>query len=262
MKTNTIECLKKIFARLTESRVFNLGCKPGIKVTLLRWATVIVYGVLAGLLVHLFFILLVQILPAWFFSFKFPPSISIAFHIAYGFIAALSVIHIQDRYYLRFRRLNSCVNIGATLLYPTLHFSVLFGLLTLVAIVSSTPELNVSLAQPPFIIFTGAFVAAYAAIQVIRNENINSDEKKKEGSEETKIIDFLTCDDTTFKDWIMKDKSETRLDFFDRSAYVERIKDHLESSDAGKRGQVLLGEFGSGKTSIINYVKSSLDQEE
>ncbi|MDF1642451.1 P-loop NTPase fold protein [Thalassolituus oleivorans] len=261
MKFNTIEYLKKIFARLTESRVFNLRCKPGIKVTLLRWATVVTYGVLAGLFVHLFFVQLVQILPAWFFSFNFAPSLSVALHIAYGFIAALSVIHIQDRYYLRFRRINSCIHIGATLLYPTLHFSVLFGLLTLLAIVSSTPELNVSLAQSPFIIFTGAFVAAYFGIQVIRNEKLNSERAKKEVHKETKIIDLLTCDDKTFEDWIMKDKSETRLDFFDRSPYVDRIKEHLKSSDAGKRGQVLLGEFGSGKTSIINYVKSSLDQE-
>jgi hypothetical protein len=264
MKSKTIESFKKIFTRLTDSRVFDFGKVPGLKVTLLRWCTVLGYGVLAGLSTHLLFVQLVQILPSWFFGFNFSPVVSVALYLAYGFIAALSVAYLQDRYYLRFRRSGLYINIGATLLYPTLHFSVVSGMLALVAIVSVTPDLKASLVQSSLVVFAGAFIAVYAVLQIGRNEKLSPENTKLANQGQLKqntTIDLLNCDAKTFKDWFINEKSEDALDFFDRSPYVARIKERLESTDAGKRGQVLFGEFGSGKTSIINYVVSELDQE-
>jgi len=74
-----------------------------------------------------------------------------------------------------------------------------------------------------------------------------------------------TIKDTTNEDflgWLQNDKPSFQFDFYDKTSQAERILRILARDDSpSERGQILFGDFGSGKSTIIKSVQKKLEQE-
>lgn len=74
-----------------------------------------------------------------------------------------------------------------------------------------------------------------------------------------------TIEDTTKEDflgWLQNDKPSFQFDFYDKTLQAERILRILTRDDSPtERGQILFGDFGSGKSTVIKSVQKRLEQE-
>jgi GTPase SAR1 family protein len=62
------------------------------------------------------------------------------------------------------------------------------------------------------------------------------------------------------EEWITTEFPKKIIDFYDRSALVERMTERLTNNDT-RRGQVLFGEYGSGKTTVIRQIEEKLKKD-
>ncbi len=62
--------------------------------------------------------------------------------------------------------------------------------------------------------------------------------------------------------WLQDESPSIDVDYFDRiDKYAKRINDRLENSSRYTRGQVIVGDQGSGKSTIIEIIKTMLDKD-
>ncbi len=75
-----------------------------------------------------------------------------------------------------------------------------------------------------------------------------------------------TIGDTTNEDflgWLQNDKPSFQFDFYDKTPQAERILNILtkKTYSSGSRGQILFGDFGSGKSTVIKLIQEKLEKE-
>lgn len=294
MKLEVIKCARGILQRLKEPRVFQFKLKyniqPTLQVTLTRWATLLLYGWLAALVVYLFLPLIILIRPSNLLSLNGHLGWYWALLLTHVLISVMVVLYLQAKLYIRLPRrtftCGYCFDIQSFLRYPSLHLAVIFGVVFLfwlsgagldalhansgnvfiVAIEKATllfSQESAARHSTPAVSAFGLFLflIIYGLFSVVRNEmTLRKENEKTNGSDQKTPLDLLTCSDPQFIKWFSTEKDEIILDFFDRRPYVNRIFNRLVSEEYRNKGQVLLGEFGSGKTTIVNMVKNQLDE--
>jgi len=288
---NIFRCLLGAIQRLKGK---SFPGQPAIGVTFLRWATLILYGWLAALVVYPLLPWLAYTRPEQWLPMSGHPSLHYFLMFTYALVAVLLVLYLQTTFFIRLPRRQFkcayCLDLQGWLRYPTLHLSVLIGLGCLFYLdgidwqQSSASSLSVVTEQIkllvtqtatdtpriPLLDQCGLWVALilYGLIQVIRLE-IEQSSKSDDPKEQTKVIDLASCSDEEFEEWLaVEQPASGSLDFFDREPYVARIKKRIEQplkngqkENTSGRGQIILGEFGSGKTTIINMVEKQLSGE-
>jgi hypothetical protein len=291
---NILRCLSGATDRLKIPRAFTINRHPSWQVSLLRLATLTLYGWLAALLVYPLLPWLVYIRPEQWLPLNGPPLLYGFVMLTYALVAVLLVLYLQATFFIRlpYRRFKYgyCIDLMGWLRYPTLHLSVLIGLGCLfyldgtdgpqsnagtLSVVTEQIKLLTTWTakdQPriPILDSIGLWVALilYGVIQCRRSE-IEQAQESEPSASETKIIGLASCPDDEFEKWLsVEQPTNGSLDFFDREPYVARIKDRIEQplKDNQKehsigRGQIILGEFGSGKTTIIKMVEKQLSDE-
>ena len=306
MKLEIIKCTRGVFQRLKESRVFQFKLKcnsqPTLQVTLTRWATLLLYGWLAALVVYLFLPLIILIRPSNLLSLNEHLGWYWALLLTHVLIAVMVVLYLQAKLYIRLPRrtfkCGYCFDIQSFLRYPSLHAAVISGVvflfwlsgsglngshannsnLFIVAIEKVTllfrQDSSDRYSDPALSAFgLFSFFIVYGFFSVLRNEmTLRKENEKTNGSGQKTSLDLLTCSDDEFEEWICTEKDELKLDFFKRKPYIDRIKERIDPRPKDKsnselkkkklanKGQVLLGEFGSGKTTIVDLVEEQLDQ--
>ncbi len=294
MVRNIFRCFCGAVLRLKGKHVFLWPSEPGLLVTLLRWGTLILYGWLAALAVYPLLPLLAYIRPEQWLPLSGHPGLYYFLMLTYALVAVLLVLYLQSTFFLRLPRkqflCGYCIDLLGWLRYPTLHVSVAFGFTFLfflnelrqpqddasfmlalteqVKLLISGDDAGTSAAMPAMNSSAVVlFLTLYGLIQVIRIE-IEQASKSDAAEQQIEVIDLALCSDDEFKEWLSTEEPNGRLDFFDREPYVARIKERIEQplKDSQKentsgRGQIILGEFGSGKTTIINIVEKQLSGE-
>ena len=291
---NIFRCFFGGIRRLTGRYVFLWSDQPALSVTLLRWSTLILYGWLAALVIYPLLPSLVYIRPEHWLPLSGHPGLYYFLMLTYALVAALLVLYLQSIFFIRlpwkqFKR-GYCIDLQSWLRYPTLHVSVVSGLGFLfyldginwlqssassLSVVAEQIQLLVTLMATdtpriPLMDQCGLWVALtlYGLIQVIRTE-IKQSSKSDDPKEQTKVIDLASCSDKEFEEWLaVEQPASGSLDFFNREPYVARIKERIEQplkngqkENTSGRGQIILGEFGSGKTTIIKMVEKQLPDE-
>ncbi|MEQ3695088.1 MAG: P-loop NTPase fold protein [Thalassolituus sp.] len=263
--------------------------QPTWQVTLTRWATLALYGWLAALVVYRLQPWLAYLRPENLFPLTDNPLLYALLQITWIFVAVLLVQALQAKFFIRFPRKNKSayhIDIQTFVRYPALHVSVVVGILILLLVFYRTSiadnnslrvlyieaiQLPVCTEKIAMLILSVlddyglvAFLGLYWLIFVLRT---NYQRKLATiGEEQSDRIDLLTCDDKQFKNWLSKEADSKTLDFFDRTPYIERMLeriDHEKSKDEPlpSKGQILLGDFGSGKTTIVNLLEKDLGPE-
>ena len=290
MKLEIIKCTRGIFQRLKGPNVFKPCSRPTLSVTVFRWTTLLLYGWLAALVSYQFLPLIILIRSSSLLSLNGYPGWYGALALTHVVIAVILVLYLQSKLYIRLPRrtfkYGYCVDLKGFLRYPSLHVAVISGVVLLfwvngagldgshansgnvfiVAIEKATllfsQESAARHSNPALSAFgLFLFLIIYGLFSVVRNEITQRKENEKtNGSDQKTPLDLLTCSDTQFIKWFSTEEDEKILDFFDRRPYVNRIYNKLVSEEYRNKGQVLLGEFGSGKTTIVNMVKNQLDE--
>ncbi len=294
MVRNIFRCFCGAVRRLKGKHVFSWPSEPVLLVTLLRWGTLILYGWLAALAVYPLLPLLAYIRPEQWLPLSGHPGLYYFLMLTYALVAVLLVLYLQSTFFLRLPRkqflCGYCIDLLGWLHYPTLHVSVAFGFTFLFYLNElRLPQDDVSfmlaLTEQVKLLISGddagtsavmpamnsggvvLFLTLYGLIQVIRSE-IEQASTSDADEQQTEVIDLASCSDDEFEEWLSTEKPNGKRDFFDREPYVTRIKNRIEQplkegqkeNDSG-RGQIILGEFGSGKTTIIKMVEKQLSGE-
>lgn len=277
---NTIKCLNNKTESLGERG-------PSIPITIIRWGTLLLYAWLAVLVVYPVLPWLSYIRPGQWLPLIAHPYLYDGLLLTYALIAAMLVIYLQSTFYLRLprKRLSdgTRIQVMGFMRYPTLHVSVILGIWTLfywdgLAEPQYTVNMEVTLSDRLKLLILGptsdikanrmlyacglwAVLIFYMLIQVIR-QRIAQSSNGTDSNLETNIVDLAACVPTDFKAWLTSEKSTNgRIDFLDRTPYVERICQRLQVTEQAlseDKGQIILGDFGSGKTSLIEMVEKKL----
>jgi len=267
--SHILGCLQRIVSRLKESRVLTLNPEPAFYISALRWVTLLFYGWLGAVVVHLLWPWLSYLRPESLFSLQDQPILYLLLQLTWILVAVLLVLKLQAKFFIRFPRKKNqsfyCIDIVGFARYPTLHVSVLAGIFMLLEFLNVAEKETLifpGLDGDGLVIFLGLYTvililgAAYQ--RLLRG-------KKTEQFRSKETLNLMTCSDQQFEDWIKQERDEKTLDFFDREPYVERmlarIKQATGKESQQSKGQILLGEFGSGKTTIVNLMEKELDPE-
>ena len=291
MKLEIIKYVYRIFQRLKKSYIFKFCSRPTLRVTVLRWVTVLLCGWLAALVVYLFLPLIILIRPINLVSLDGYRGWYGALVLTHVLIAVMLVLYLQSKLYIRLPRrtfrYGYCVDIPRFLRYPSLHAAVISGVVLLFCLSdagldgshgnnrnmffaaiekvtllfrqdSSDRSSDLDLSAFGLIFFIGV----YGVISVVRNETTlrNMNEKKK-NLDKKEYRDLLTCDDKEFEGWISSNKTGKYIDFFDRMPYIDRIFRRLQNGISDNKRQFLSGKFGEGKTTIVELVERKLDDD-
>ena len=297
MPSHILSCLQRIASRFKESRVFQLNPEPAWHISVLRWITLIFYGWLGAVLVYLVWPWLSYLRPEHWFSLEGKPGLYGVLQITWICVAVLLVLTLQDKFFIRFprkRRSVYCIDIQTFVRYPTLHVSVVTGILILLSafntvsvadgsglLVISSEMLHfpVSVTEKDTRIVPelaadglGMFFWFYAFVLAVRTEyRIRKAVAEASQLKSKETLDLLACSDDQFRSWLLKEEDTKALDFFKREPYITRMLKRIirsssnsvpqEDGQQNSKGQVLLGEFGSGKTTIVNLLEKELDPE-
>ena len=291
MLRHLLSGLQRVVSRLTESRVFTFNGEPEWHISVLRWTTLVFYGWLGAVVVYLLWPWLSYLRPERLFSLTDKPTLYVLLQVTWSLVAVLLLLTLQDKFFIRFPRKRQSVyriDIQTFVRYPPLHVSVVTGILILqsafnevsaadgssLLVISSemwhfsipVTEKNTSLLAELNVDGVGVFFCLYLLVTFLRTEfQKKRTEGGNEGAEDNETLDFLTCTDDQFEKWITQERDEKTLDFFDREPYVERMLARIEQTTGKKsqrsKGQILLGEFGSGKTTIVNLLEKKLGPE-
>lgn len=313
MKLEIIKRACGIVQRLKESRVFKFNSQPPLRVTLIRWATLLLYGWLAAVIVYLLWPWLAYLSPERLFSLADQPILYALLQVTWIFVAVLLILALQSKFFIRLPRTTKQsvhhINIAGFARYPTLHVSVVVGIIILLKAfdgqldASGNNVLVISIEAMRVLIYgetkeilllpvldwsgLGLFLFLYGIMPLARVESQRK--KSAEDREKTKskdTLDLLTCDDEKFEKWISHEADSKTLDFFDRTPYIQRMLARLDPENYKKKsskeespkekesthknnkdnpqpikGQILLGDFGSGKTTIVNLLEKDLGPE-
>jgi len=295
MLRHLLSCLQRAVSRLTESRVFTFNSEPEWHISVLRWTTLVFYGWLGAVVVYLLWPWLSYLRPERLLTDK--PTLYVLLQGTWSLVAVLLVLALQDKFFIRFPRKRQsvyCIDIQTFVRYPTLHVSVVTGILLLLSTFDGTSApggssllvISSDALQLPVLIEEketrhlpvlggdglSIFFLIYAFILAVRTAyHVRTLAAETEKSRSKETLDLLTCSDDQFKNWIKQERDEKTLDFFDREPYVERMlarikhatgqEENQESDSQTSKGQILLGEFGSGKTTIVNLLEKKLGPE-
>ncbi|MCB2387099.1 P-loop NTPase fold protein [Thalassolituus alkanivorans] len=291
MLRHLLSCLQRAVSRLTESRVFTFNSEPEWHISVLRWTTLVFYGWLGAVVVYLLWPWLSYLRPERLFSLTDKPTLYVLLQVTWSLVAVLLVLALQDKFFIRFPRKRQsvyCIDIQTFVRYPTLHVSVVTGILLLLSTFDGTSApggssllvISSDALQLPVLIEEketrhlpvlggdglSIFFLIYAFILAVRTAyHVRTLAAETEKSRSTEALNLLTCSDSQFEQWLRKEEGEKTLDFFDREPYVERMLVRTEQTTGKKsqrsKGQILLGEFGSGKTTIVNLLEKKLGPE-
>jgi hypothetical protein len=291
MLRHLLSCLQRAVSRLTESRVFTFNSEPEWHISVLRWTTLVFYGWLGAVVVYLLWPWLSYLRPERLFSLTDKPTLYVLLQGTWSLVAVLLVLALQDKFFIRFPRKRQsvyCIDIQTFVRYPTLHVSVVTGILLLLSTFDGTSApggssllvISSDALQLPVLIEEketrhlpvlggdglSIFFLIYAFILAVRTAyHVRTLAAETEKSRSTEALNLLTCSDSQFEQWLRKEEGEKTLDFFDREPYVERMLVRTEQTTGKKsqrsKGQILLGEFGSGKTTIVNLLEKKLGPE-
>ena len=183
------------------------------------------------------------------------------------FIGGWSIRKLADHFSIRFRRIalnpENPIDVKAWFRFPGSQLSVVIGVLVLSAFAS-----DLSLLTGDFLILnspTGGLAFFLAAGFVVASWPSHEDLAEAEPSSPSPSpVKLETCSDGKFRRWVEQEKSEEGMDFYNRSAYIQRMVARLrdKSDSAGLRGQILYGSFGSGKSTLLKHVANNLQSEE
>lgn len=297
MLRHLLSGLQRVVSRLKEPRVFQLNPEPEWHISALRWTTLVFYGWLGAVVVYLLWPWLSYLRPERLFSLEGHSALYGLLQISWSLVAVILVLTLQDKFFIRFprkRRSSYCIDIQTFLRYPTLHVSVVTGIAILLSVFngdlaaegSSLLVISSEMLRFPVSVMgkdtrllpvlsgdgLGVFFCLYLLVTFLRTEfQKKQTEGENDGAEVNETLDLLTCTDDQFEKWITQERDEKTLDFFDREPYIARMLERIQpakNKTADKevdtqrsKGQVLLGEFGSGKTTIVNLLEKELDPE-
>lgn len=230
-----------------------IAFKTSIRATASRWLDRVLLGVAAALSFYLLFPLVLATIP-------FSGSISIWILLPTAALAGWAIQAIQRTYSIRFRRKelqpDNSINISATLKYPTLHFSLFIAAGILLSIALQAGELYLNQTSSLLLI---TLLFSYT-ITVI----LNSPATSHENSGPSRTLNLDSCSDDEFKEWITDESPSAEFDFYYRQPYITRMATRVleKTESSGQRGQVLYGEFGTGKTTLIKLVEQEILRQE
>ena len=140
---------------------------------------------------------------------------------------------------------------------PDIHTSIIIGLTLVNAIQISV----LSLSFEWHLVALPATYLIAMEIYLTFLHHLNSNKKTHINAPPTiKTIEDTTNED--FLDWLQNDNPSFQFDFYDKTSQAKRILRILTRDDSpSERGQILLGDFGSGKSTIIKSVQKKLEQE-
>lgn len=183
------------------------------------------------------------------------------------FIGGWSIRKLADHFSIRFRRIalnpENPIDVKAWFRFPGSQLSVVIGVLVL-----SIFAVDLSLLTGEFLILnspTGGLAFFLAAGFIVASCPSHEDLAEAEPSCSSPSPAKLgACSDGEFRRWVEQEKSEEGMDFYNRSAYIQRMVARLrdKSDSAGLRGQILYGSFGSGKSTLLKHVANNLQSEE
>ena len=293
MSRNIFSCFFGAIRRLTGKSVFLWPNQPPVWLTLFRWTTLILYGCITALAIYPLLPLLTYIRPEQWLPLNENPGLYHFLMLTYALVAVILVIYLQSTFFIRLPRkqfeCGYCIDLQSWLRYPTLHVSVAFGFSFLFYLNElRQPQSNVGIVlalseQVKLLIFEGdtgisampglssngilLFLMLYGVIQVVRSE-IERESKSDVEEQQAGVIDLTSCSNEEFRNWLKVEQPYGRLDFFDRGPYVARMKERIEqplkrrhAENSMGIGQILLGEFGSGKTTTLKLVERQLSNE-
>jgi hypothetical protein len=137
---------------------------------------------------------------------------------------------------------------------PTLQVSVVWAMLLLLAgawwqgDIGRVAALGCVLLVYIVICCISAFVLDWLRPNPVRDTSVATAKKLKNLS------------DQDFKDWLGDDAPTDRYDFCNRKPLVKRMYKRLDSSQTpGQRGQILFGDYGSGKSTVIKLLQQKLE---
>jgi hypothetical protein len=137
---------------------------------------------------------------------------------------------------------------------PTLQVSVVWAMLLLLAgawwqgDIGRVAALGCVLLVYIVICCISAFVLDWLRPNPVRDTSVATAKKLKNLS------------DQDFKDWLGDDAPTDRYDFCNRTPLVKRMYKRLDSSQTpGQRGQILFGDYGSGKSTVIKLLQQKLE---
>jgi len=248
-KVSISERLTSIRDFFTSGKVF----QTSIRVTAVRWLDRTLLGMAAALSFYLLFPFILAALP-------FSGSISIWILLPAAALAGWAIQAIQRTYSIRFRRKelqpDNPINISATLKYPTLHFSLFIAVGILLSVAFQADELYFNQASG-LLLITLLFSYTIAVI-------LNSPTSADEDSGSSRTMDLDNCSNEEFKEWITDESPSAGFDFYNRQPYITRMATRVleKTESSGQRGQVLYGEFGTGKTTLIKLVEQEILRQE
>lgn len=171
------------------------------------------------------------------------------------------LLHIlQDRYYLIFPKdRGGRIDLQQLLRYPTLHFAVMIALC--IFLLFSYLKFNISLTPNSFDgLYAFVFTFSYSTFYALKEHALSVEVKNNNSDIDHQGINLKTCSSKDFERWLHSEDHDESIDFFDRVPIVNRMVQQIETDKTkpGQRGQVLYGEYGSGKTTIVKMVERKL----
>ncbi|WP_420588789.1 AAA family ATPase [Bacterioplanoides sp.] len=258
-KVSISERLASIRNFFTSGKAFS----KSVRTNAIRWFDRLLLGLTAALC----FYLLVRNYNSFFLSLPLWLLLSLA--VINGWVLQ----QIQSVFSVRLRRegldTTNPLNISATLSYPPLFFSAVVAVVALWFAISNEVFL-IPNQSSTLLLFT--LIGSYT-ITVI----MNSDKASGNETPEVETLNLNSCDEKDFEKWITDDLPSSKLDFYNRQPYVDRMTARIVASSKaetknqrqvtkeikpGQRGQILFGEFGTGKTTLIKLVEKKVRQQE
>jgi len=218
------------------------------KLYLLRWISIIALGVIASLIVHLVF----QLQAAHEFS-KYITSVGIWSIVIVSALQGWLIHAICKKFHIKTLTKQPLLHYFKQLKYPSISWLFIFIPLIYVintgfsnfidAFVHTCGGMNLSI-----ILFS------FSCFSWVKENPISSRQKKNKAQV---TVDDLLSDDDMFESWLI-DKDPSEVDLLNRDGYINRIANRIQHEEGGTNehghSQVLIGDYGSGKSTIIKLV--------
>ncbi len=157
-------------------------------------------------------------------------------------------VHVQTHPYRN-------INWGKELRNPSILFAVVIGLILLAmcAGIQVIGQLLVSSILGVNLLVLGACWVCWHV------KSMSSEKEERSPFEEPDLVNLTTIN---LRNWLKDENPNGQVDYFNRTEmYVKRIHKRLNAGGASKRGQVIVGDQGSGKSAVIELVKARLGKE-
>lgn len=101
---------------------------------------------------------------------------------------------------------------------------------------------------------------SYSLIYALEEYSLSVEANEPDHDSNNTGLNIEKCSSDDFEQWLKSEDHDEPVDFFDRTPIVNRMVYQLEATKvhSGQRGQILYGEYGSGKTTIVKMIERKL----